>query len=52
MLILATITAIVAITTLLMFALSQGINGVALAGGLTIIGGLGGYIARGLFKKT
>ena len=45
------ITAILCITTLLMFALNQGINGLALAGGLTLIGGLGGYVTRAIIKK-
>lgn len=45
------LTAITAILILLMFALYQGIDGLILAGGLTIIGGLGGYVARGLTKR-
>jgi len=48
----AVIVALVCITTVLLFALSQGIDGMALAGGLTIIGGLGGYTAHGLINKT
>lgn len=49
--IIATITAIICITILEVFAMSQGINGVALAGACTVIAGLGGYQASKIAKK-
>lgn len=49
--IIATITAIICITILEIFAMSQGIDGVALAGACTIIAGLGGFQASKVVKK-
>lgn len=49
--IIATITAIICITILEIFAMSQGINGVALAGACTVIAGLGGWQASKATKK-
>lgn len=46
------IVAIIAIMTIELFALSQGIDGLILGGGLTIIGGLGGYTASKIIKKS
>lgn len=49
--IIATITAIICITILEVFAMSQGIDGVALAGACTVIAGLGGFQAHKLKAK-
>ena len=45
------IVAILCITGLIAFALSLGINGVILAGGCTVIAGLGGYEIKVLKDK-
>lgn len=50
-----TLTSILAITAIELYALRQGINGVLLAGAIAIISGLGGYEAKHLvqlFKTT
>ncbi|MBA7701394.1 hypothetical protein ES703_110130 [subsurface metagenome] len=49
--IIATIVAIVAIAGLEAYAISQGINGVALAGSCSLIAGLGGYQINKIVKK-
>lgn len=49
--ILVTLIAIVAIAGLEGYALSQGINGTGLAGGIAVIAGLGGYQASRIVKK-
>lgn len=46
-----TITAIICITILLAIALFRGIDGVALASGVAVIAGLGGFVA-GKVKKS
>jgi len=45
------IVAVVCITGLLAFAIANGINGALMAGGFTIIGGLGGYEIKVLKDK-
>jgi len=46
--IITTITAIICITILEIFAMSQGFNGVALAASCSVIAGLGGYTAKNI----
>jgi len=46
--IITTIVAIVCITILEVFAMSQGFNGVALAASCSVIAGLGGYSAKNI----
>ena len=49
--IIATIVAIIAIAGLEAYAISQGVNGAALAGSLTVIAGLGGFQASKIVRK-
>lgn len=46
------IIAILSIVALEMYALSQGINGVLLAGSIAVIAGLGGYTTKTLKDKV
>jgi len=43
--------AIVCVTIIELYALYQGINGLALAGALTIIGGLAGFNIKAIHSK-
>lgn len=45
------IVAIIVIAALEAYAISQGINGVLLAGSIAVIAGLGGYTARKKIEK-
>ena len=48
----ATLLSMVLITILLLYAMSKGIDGLMLAGGIAIIAGLGGFIGgKKLLKK-
>lgn len=49
--VITTIIAILAIAGLEAYAITQGINGVGLAGALVIIAGLGGYEASKIVRK-